>query len=72
MKNVEITVKGKSLIITVDLSKVGGATKDNPEGLSASGKTIIIGTTAGNARIAANGHGEVNVGLNVYKYPPKK
>ena len=63
MKNVEINVKGKVMTITVDLSKDQGA--------SASGKTIIIGTTAGNARIAANGNGEVFVGLNVYKYPTK-
>jgi len=48
----------------VDLSK--------SQGPSASGKTEIIGTTAGNARIAANGQGEVFVGLNVYKYAAKK
>ena len=64
MKNVEISVKGKIMTITVDLSK--------SQGPSASGKTEIIGTTAGNARIAANGNGEVFVGLNVYKYAAKK
>jgi len=64
MKNVEISVKGKVMTITVDLSKDQGA--------SASGKTTIIGTTGGNTRIAANGAGEVFVGLNVYKYPAKK
>jgi hypothetical protein len=64
MKNVEISVKGKVMTITVDLSK--------DQGPSASGKTVIIGTTAGNARVAANGNGEVFVGLNVYKYPNKK
>jgi uncharacterized OB-fold protein len=64
MKNVEINVKGKVMTITVDLSKDQGA--------SASGKTIIIGTTAGNTRIAANGTEEFFVGLNVYKYPKTK
>jgi hypothetical protein len=64
MKNVEINVKGKVMTITVDLSK--------EHGLSASQKTIIIGTTAGNARIGAGALGEVNVGLNVYKYPATK
>jgi hypothetical protein len=63
MKNVEISVKGKVMTITVDLSK--------SQGPSASGKTEIIGTTAGNARIAANGNGEIHVGLNVYRYAKK-
>jgi hypothetical protein len=64
MKNVEISVKGKIMTITVDLSK--------DQGPSASGKTIIIGTTAGNARVGAGALGDVNVGLNVYKYPATK
>ena len=64
MKNVEIKVVKNVMTITVDLSK--------NQGPSASGKTVIIGTTAGNARIAANGNGEVFVGLNVYKYPVQK
>jgi len=64
MKNVEISVKGKVMTITVDLTKT--------QGPSASGKTEIIGTTAGNARVAANGAGEVFVGVNVYKYANKK
>ncbi len=64
MKNVEISVVKGVMTIKVDLTKT--------QGPSASGKTIIIGTTAGNARVAANGAGEVFVGVNVYKYPAKK
>ena len=64
MKNVVVNVKGNTMTIIVDLSK--------SQGMSASGKTEIIGTTAGNTRIAANGNGEVFVGLNVYKYPAEK
>ena len=63
MKNVQIEVKGKKMVITVDLSQ--------NQGPSASGKTEIIATTGGNARIASNGNGEVFGGLNVYKYAKK-
>ena len=54
MKNVETKVEGTKLIITVDLTKTFGPSK--------SGKTIIIASTEGNAKV-----GEVTVGLNVYK-----
>lgn len=57
MKNVEMTVEGNILTIKVDLSKEFG--------LSASGKTIIIGSTAGNVSIP--GDEDKKVGLNVYK-----
>ena len=43
MKNVEMTVEGTTLTIKVDLSKEFGP--------SASGKTIIIASTEGNATI---------------------
>ena len=56
MKNVDISVKGTILTITVDLAKEFGP--------SASGKTIIIASTEGNYGIP--GRSEV-IGLNVYK-----
>jgi len=56
MENCDIKVTGDKLIITVDLSK-----RLRPSG---SGKTLIIGTTAGNAAIP--GHPGVKLGLNVY------
>lgn len=60
MQNVNATVKGNILTITVDLAA--------PTSLSASGKTEVIGTTRGNARITGP-NGEVFLGLNVYQYP---
>lgn len=56
MKNVEFSVKGNTLTITVDLSKEFGP--------SSSGKTIIIASTEGNFTL--QGRNEV-VGLNVYR-----
>ena len=58
--NVEVTVKGDTLTITVDLSKRLGP--------SATGKTIGIATTRGNQPISpsfAHSSGAV-IGLNVY------
>ncbi len=57
MKNVEMSVTGTILTITVDLSKEFGP--------SASGKTIIIASTEGNVSIP--GMEEKKIGLNVYK-----
>lgn len=57
MKNVEMSVSGNILTIKVDLSKEFGP--------SASGKTIIIGSTEGNVTIPDR---EEKVGLNVYRY----
>jgi len=57
MKNVEMTVEGSVLTIKVDLSKQFGP--------SASGKTTIIATTAGN--VSVPGNEAIKVGLNVYK-----
>ena len=56
MKNVQMTLEGTILTITVDLSKEFGP--------SASGKTIIIASTEGNAPIPDR---EEKVGLNVYR-----
>lgn len=56
MKNVEMTVVGNLLTITVDLSKEFGP--------SASGKTIIIASTEGNVPIPDRME---KVGLNVYR-----
>lgn len=57
MKNIDMKVQGDKLIITVDLSKSFG--------LSASGKSVTIATTAGN--IAVPGREEVKVGVNIYR-----
>ena len=54
MKNVEMKMDGKKLVITVDTSKTFGPSK--------SGKTIIIASTEGN--VQENG---ITIGLNVYK-----
>ena len=56
LKNLEISVQGSRLTMTVDLTKDFGP--------SSSGKTIIIASTEGN--FALPGRGEV-IGLNVYK-----
>lgn len=56
MKNVEMTVEGTILTITVDLSKEFGP--------SSSGKTIILASTEGNVTIPGR---EEKVGLNVYR-----
>jgi hypothetical protein len=59
MKNVDMNIENNILTITVDLTKEFGP--------SASGKTIIIATTAGNVSIPDNE--EIKVGLNIYKRP---
>ncbi|HTY80149.1 MAG TPA: hypothetical protein VMI34_20145 [Candidatus Bathyarchaeia archaeon] len=56
MKNVEMSVSGNILTITVDLSKEFGP--------SASGKTTIIASTEGNVSVPDR---EEKVGLNVYR-----
>ncbi len=56
MKNVELSVTGNVLTITVDLSKEFGP--------SSSGKTTIIATTEGNVSIPDR---EEKLGLNIYK-----
>ena len=56
MKNVEMSISGNILTITVDLSKEFGP--------SSSGKTIIIASTEGNITVPDR---EEKVGLNVYR-----
>jgi hypothetical protein len=56
MKNVEMSVSGTILTITVDLTKEFGP--------SSSGKTIIIASTEGNYRLPER---DEVVGLNVYR-----
>ena len=58
MENVELTVEGNTLTITVDLTK--------DLGLSKSGKTRMIATSRGNVEIPGS-NGAV-LGLNVYRY----
>ncbi len=57
MKNCEMKLEGDILTIKVDLSKEFGK--------SSSGKSIIIGSTEGNASVP--GKEEVKIGLNVYR-----
>jgi hypothetical protein len=61
LKNIQMTVEGNKLVITVDLNQEFG--------LSSSGKSITIASTEGN--ISVPGREDVKVGLNVYKPKPK-
>ncbi|HYS93466.1 MAG TPA: hypothetical protein VEL48_08550 [Candidatus Acidoferrales bacterium] len=56
MKNVEMSITGNILTITVDLTKEFGP--------SSSGKTIIIASTEGSVTVPDR---EEKVGLNVYR-----
>jgi hypothetical protein len=56
MKNVEMSIAGNILTITVDLTKEFGP--------SSSGKTIIIASTEGNVSVPDR---EEKIGLNVYR-----
>jgi hypothetical protein len=57
MKNVKATIKdGKILVLEIDLTQT--------QGPSASGKTDIIATTAGNVPVP--GREDVTLGLNHY------
>ena len=60
--NTEVSKDGKTLTITIDLTKDFGP--------SASGKTISIASTKGNQAI--DGAGGARLGLNLYKYPAAK
>jgi hypothetical protein len=57
LKNIELSVDGSILTITVDLAKEFG--------VSSSGKSIIIASTEGNQSVP--GKEEVKIGLNIYK-----
>jgi len=56
MKNVQMTVAGNILTITMDLTKEFGP--------SSSGKTIIIASTEGNVAVPER---DEKIGLNVYR-----
>jgi hypothetical protein len=59
MDNMTMTVEGDELVIRVDLSVPGTA--------SASGKTIVLASSRGNADVP--GKDGYKVGLNVFRYP---
>lgn len=56
MKNIQMSVNGTTLTITVDLSKSFGS--------SSSGKSIIVASTEGNVSVPGR---EEKIGLNVYR-----
>ncbi len=57
MKNVDMKLDGKTLTITVDISKDFGESK--------SGKSITIASTEGNISIPDNE--DIKIGLNIYR-----
>ena len=59
MQNVVTSVEGRTLVIRVELDADGRR--------SASGKTIVIASTRGNAAIADSDGNQYMMGLNVYK-----
>jgi len=56
-QNVEMSLEGNKLTITIDLSKTFG--------ISGSGKSQIIASTGGN--VSVPGNESVKIGLNVYR-----
>lgn len=56
MENMEMTIEGETLTIKVNLKQ--------DLGLSKSGKTRIIATSRGNAKIPGT---DATIGLNIYK-----
>ena len=63
MQNIEMKREGDKLILTIDLSKDFGP--------SASGKTILVASTRGNAKVP--GTEGTMIGVNCYRYAtPKK
>jgi len=59
MKNVDMKLDGKTLTITVDITREFG--------LSSSGKSVIIASTEGNVSIPDKE--EIKIGLNIYRKP---
>ena len=59
MQNVNMTVEGRVLVIRVDL--------DADATPSASGKTMVIASTRGNATVDDGKGNPVHVGLNVWR-----
>jgi hypothetical protein len=65
MKNIKMDVLDNLLTITIDLTQ--------DQGLSKSGKTIMIASTEGNVNVT--GHDlpyGIKLGLNCYHYPEEK
>ena len=61
MKNVDIKLTPEHILtLTIDLKKEFGSSK--------TGKSIIIASTEGNARIPGT---ETFIGLNIYKFPKR-
>ena len=60
MENLQFEVKGKKLVITVDLEHRGDVSK--------SGKTIRVASTEGNVPI----EGGVTAGINIYVKNPNR
>jgi hypothetical protein len=61
MKNVTTKIEGKKLIVEIDLAQEHGPSK--------SGKTVVVGTTEGNADVP--GFPGFKLGINCYKAPTK-
>lgn len=59
MKNVDYEVQGDKLTIQIDLGEEFGPSR--------TGKTIIIASTEGNAKIEREGESPIFLGLNVYR-----
>jgi hypothetical protein len=62
MENIDMNIDGNILTIKIDLSKEFGP--------SSSGKTIVVASTRGNANV--DGHPNIKLGVNCFKYPEKK
>lgn len=68
MKNIDMAASGPDadknrLVIVIDLSQSFGK--------SSTGKTIIVASTEGNAKVVDRDGNAVYVGVNVFKYPPR-
>lgn len=61
MFNITYKVTGTKLVLEIDLTK--------EKGPSSSGKTIIVASTEGNAKIPEWTKADMLFGLNVYKKP---
>lgn len=66
MKNVKYAIKGKKLVVEVDLSSWFEGTADK----SSSGKSYLIGSSEGNIRIPVEGS-SLYLGINVFSYDQK-
>ena len=62
MKNCTLAVDGDTLTVTINLKERNG--------LSSSGKTVIVATTEGN--VAIPGFEHIKLGVNAYTAPPAK